>query len=1369
MLPQWMFYVDYGGPGNRVWLAWDPNFVDVTVVETGAQFMHCSVYSFFPLVCVHYCGGISAADEFRGCLQDTGLIHLPMHGERFTWHNCSRDARSLWKRLDRLLVNDRWLENWPDTTYVSLSARTSDHSPLVLRGDDSNRVAGMFRFDNYLARSTEFIPAVQRVWRHHIMGSAMYAVTRKLKALKPIFRAQRQRKGDLSTNVSLAKGFLDSAQTMLAADRHCPTLLHLEFCCKVYRLASRLEQKMLHQRAKMAWMKDGDQCSRIFFRKVAKRRASKRVFQINTTDGRTLTSQPEVIDEFIRYYEELLGGTTRDRLIDLRYLRPWARHILTVDEAEALIAPVSSAEIRQAIFDIDETKAPGPDGYSAGFYKAAWSVIGGEVTQAILDFFRNGRLLKQINATLISLIPKVNSPAVVAEFRPISCCNVLYKAITKILVQRMRSILDTLISPSQNAFVPGRSIGDNVLLAQELFSGYNQRNLPPRCALKVDLRKAYDTVEWDFLKATLTLFGFPERFIQWIAECVTTPSYSVCINGAPHGFFRGEPTESHLILSRSAAAYRDSLLAILDFQEGHLPLRYLGLPLLASRLSISDCQPILRKIEARIKGWEGVMLSFAGRVQLIKSVLSALQVYWAMAFILPKHIIKEIEKRLRNFLWKGNLDTGYAKVSWQQVCRPVNEGGLGIRDIHSLNKGLMSRHLWRIISHDSNSIWVSWIFHYRLQDSSVWTIHTRKGTWGWRKLIRLRDALRPHVSYQIGDGTSFSLWHDPWHPGGPLLPQFPLGPRHTSIPPSAPLSTVISEDTWSWPHITDMESIDITHDLPTIHGGRDRILWTGPRGSFSSAAAYDLFRPPGPTVGWTSLLVGPFHIPRHRFILWLALQGRLATTDRPWLQHLGSGCVLCQDGIPESHEHLFFMCPFASECIRAIRREIFFHWPYYTWSSVIRWASARWRGKHVVNAAYRALFASLVYHLWQERNFRIFQHISRSTEEIVRIVVSETRDLIICKQLPRTKVLHLLIDSSQTAFVPGRVIADNILLAQELLAGYNQAKLPQRCTIKVDIQKAYDSVNWDFLLESLRIFQFPSRFIDWIEQCVSTVAYSVLLNGSLHGTINSVSTIKATLLEFAELSGLRVNPGFQEGSLPIKYLGVPLSSSRLTRTDCQPLLDKLARRLAGWNHLTLSLAGRTQVIKSVLNSLHIYWASAFLLPKAIIQILERKMREFLWKGSSGSGYAKVSWAQVCKSKEEGGLGIRSVLHMNQALMIKHVWRILQQDTRSLWVAWVLRYKLRSQSIWAPISTSASWCWKKVVKISSLCNAVLSIELGMAAPSDYGQILGIRGGSQAFLGGQPLQGFLLIHSFERSCIRAMALASRYTLRYSGDNG
>ncbi|KAL0287138.1 UNVERIFIED_CONTAM: hypothetical protein Sradi_7131200 [Sesamum radiatum] len=309
---------------------------------------------------------------------------------------------------------------------------------------------------------------------------------------------------------------------------------------------------------------------------------------------------------------------------------------------------------------------------------------------------------------------------------------------------------------------------------------------------------------------------------------------------------------------------------------------------------------------------------------------------------------------------------------------PVSEGGLGIRDIQSLNQGLMSRHLWRIIMHDRTSIWVTWILQYRLQEYSVWTIRARSGTWGWRKLIRLRDILRPFILYRIGGGSSFSLWHDPWHERGPLISQFPLGPRHTSIPPSAPLSTVIWEDTWAWPHITDMESVDITHDLPAIHGGQDQILWIGPRGAFSSAAAYDVFRPPGPTVDWSSLLVGSFHIPRHRFILWLAIQGRLSTTDKPWLQHLGTGCVLCQEGHPESHEHLFFMCSFATRCIQAIRREISLPWPYHNWS-IIRWASARWRGRHVVNAAYRALLSSLVYHLWRERNLRVFQHTSRTT------------------------------------------------------------------------------------------------------------------------------------------------------------------------------------------------------------------------------------------------------------------------------------------------------------------------------------------------------------------------------------------------------
>ncbi|KAL2235461.1 UNVERIFIED_CONTAM: hypothetical protein Sindi_1278300 [Sesamum indicum] len=182
--------------------------------------------------------------------------------------------------------------------------------------------------------------------------------------------------------------------------------------------------------------------------------------------------------------------------MDLRFLRPWARHIITTEETGQLLESFSEEDIKEAVFDIGEDRAPGPDGYSSGFYKNAWPVVGQEVTKAVQEFFSTGKLLKQINSTILTIIPKA-------------------------------------------AFVPGRSIGDNVMLAQELFTGYNQARLPPRCALKVDIRKAYDTVEWDFLLSVLQLFGFPEIFKRWIEECISSTSFSVGMNGKPHGYFAG--------------------------------------------------------------------------------------------------------------------------------------------------------------------------------------------------------------------------------------------------------------------------------------------------------------------------------------------------------------------------------------------------------------------------------------------------------------------------------------------------------------------------------------------------------------------------------------------------------------------------------------------------------------------------------------------------------------------------------------------------------------------------------------------------------------------------------------------------------------
>ncbi|KAK4381076.1 putative ribonuclease H protein [Sesamum angolense] len=402
------------------------------------------------------------------------------------------------------------------------------------------------------------------------------------------------------------------------------------------------------------------------------------------------------------------------------------------------------------------------------------------------------------------------------------------------------------------------------------------------------------------------------------------------------------PQKSQLILSRSAQPMREHLLADLQFQEGHFPLRYLGLPLLASRLSILDCQPLLLKIDSRIKGWDSIQLSFAGRLQLIKSVLMSLNVYWAMAFILPKGVIRAVEKRMRHFLWKGNSAVGYPKVAWSEVCRPMEEGGLGIRDILALNKALMTRHLWNVIQSSQSSIWVQWIAHTHLRHKSVWTIDAKGGSWGWRKLLRLRSALLPYIEFKVGNGEIFSIWHDPWHSLGTLISRFPSGPSRTNIPIAAKLSAVIVDGDWSWPPITDMECIEILHLLPTIHNGKDSILWRG--GEFTTTVAYGIFRTPGPIVG----------------------------------------------------------C-YSRRCIRDLKEAVRFTWPNRAWGEDIIWASTRWKGRHIVQAAYRALFSAIVYHIWRERNQRVFQHSQRPSTTIARIAAEEIRQKILSLDLSDSK------------------------------------------------------------------------------------------------------------------------------------------------------------------------------------------------------------------------------------------------------------------------------------------------------------------------------------------------------------------------------
>ncbi|KAL0289987.1 UNVERIFIED_CONTAM: Retrovirus-related Pol polyprotein from type-2 retrotransposable element R2DM [Sesamum radiatum] len=573
----------------------------------------------------------SAMAEFSDFITDAALVHLPFQGCPYTWHNCSEGIRSLWRRLDRVLVNEVWLLKWPRTSYLSALPSTSDHSPIVLRSDECRPTKG-----------------------------------------------QKKKMGELSVNVCQARVLLDKAQALFEVFREDILNELVQWCRRIYCKAVELEASMLRQRAKLSWLKYGDQCTSIFFKKINARRAAQRVFQIYNSAGEMLTEQSLVAAEFVSYFQSMLGGVRRASSINCDFLQPHLKHILNTEEADALVRPITHEEIREAFYDISEDSAPGPDGYTSGFFKAAWSEIGDDICAAVAEFFISGRLLKQLNATMLVLIPKIHLPVRVSDFRPIACCNVLYKAITKILVRRMQQVLDLLIDYSQNAFVPGRSIADNILLAQELMAGYNQSRLPQRCTIKVDIQKAYDSVHWDFVLESLRIFNFPSRFISWIEQCLTTPTFSISLNGSVHGFFKGarglrqgdpmspylfvlvmeiwhvlltirtrnegsfqhhwkcnelgivnlsfaddilifcagnlesvrmikhtlaefaemsglhvNPNKSTIILSKAVRSERRAILDLMGFPEAVLPIKYLGVPLIASRLTVADCQPLI--------------------------------------------------------------------------------------------------------------------------------------------------------------------------------------------------------------------------------------------------------------------------------------------------------------------------------------------------------------------------------------------------------------------------------------------------------------------------------------------------------------------------------------------------------------------------------------------------------------------------------------------------------------------------------------------------------------------------------------------------------------------------------------------------------
>jgi hypothetical protein len=188
--------------------------------------------------------------------------------------------------------------------------------------------------------------------------------------------------------------------------------------------------------------------------------------------------------------------------------------------------------MKLALDSIGDLKAPGPDGMPAVFYKKFWHVVGPKVHEEVLSVLNGGSMPVGWNVTTIMLIPKLKEPESISQFRPISLCNILYKLISKVLANRLKLVVPDIISQTQSTFVSGRMITDNVLLAYEItHMMHNKKGVRDGLvAVKLDMRKAYDHVEWRFLERLIGKIEFHDTWKKIIMECVWSVSYRIKLN-----------------------------------------------------------------------------------------------------------------------------------------------------------------------------------------------------------------------------------------------------------------------------------------------------------------------------------------------------------------------------------------------------------------------------------------------------------------------------------------------------------------------------------------------------------------------------------------------------------------------------------------------------------------------------------------------------------------------------------------------------------------------------------------------------------------------------------------------------------------------
>ncbi|GKV32262.1 hypothetical protein SLEP1_g40879 [Rubroshorea leprosula] len=712
---------------------------------------------------------------------------------------------------------------------------------------------------------------------------------------------------------------------------------------------------MLQQKSRKTWLMLGDANTR-FFHNCVKGRWRRNEINSVQVNGAQIVEARQMKEEISSFFEQLYKEEKQER----PRLDGVVFQQISQDDNETLIAPSSEEEIKEAIRDCDSSKALGLDGFNFKFVKDQWEVIKEDVIQFLQEFQEKSKLVKGLNTSFIALVPKVDNPQKIEEYRPISLIGVVYKILAKILANCLKKVLDTV--------------------AEEAKEKKKKAFL-----FKIDFEKAYDKPN----KSILSITGLKAR-----GSAIPFPISNHCRGVEWPGF----NSSSKKPIARSR-----------------------GIPIGGHYGKIAFWKPLIDVFSNKLSKWKGRFLSLRGRITLINSVLDSLPVFWMSVYLIPKGTILLLDQIRRRFLWGGT--EGGKKINWvkwEVVCKDKKKGGLGVKDLRKFNMALLGKWWGRLVS-EEKGLWKKIIFekygkagepsYYWLREES------NSGTKWWRDICRINTIAGENWGWiadgfklKVDEGVSTNFWWDNWKGEGCLANKYPrlyslsIG-KDNKIPQMGEwlnskwewnLQWRRNLFSWETQQVGDLQK-DI-QDIRLIRGKPDLWEWAHSKdGTYSTNSAYQIL--PRETRSeqhgmelqnvWNKLIPNKIST-----FSWQLLQDKIPTKlnlhKRGIIQALEDcKCALCGKEA-ENTSHLFIHCNFA----------------WHLWNDCFKW----WGLIHVLDKdcwkvfqqhpnplrrakwkeGWECIWFGIVWTIWLARNEKIFREKEPDKMRLLELVQIRT-------------------------------------------------------------------------------------------------------------------------------------------------------------------------------------------------------------------------------------------------------------------------------------------------------------------------------------------------------------------------------------------